>query len=80
MIIGKVIMPDGEEYFSAFDAETGEKLAPWTDGDTREEVLQGIALWREANRRIDAGESPAALMNTSGVREDATLAEIAARI
>lgn len=38
IVVTEVIMND-DVYFSAFNAETGEKVAPWTDADTPEEVM-----------------------------------------
>jgi len=40
--VREVFLPDGEKYFSLFD-KSGDKVAPWADSDSIEELLQCLA-------------------------------------
>jgi len=40
--VREVFLPDGEKYFSLFD-KNGDKVAPWADSDSVEELLQALA-------------------------------------
>jgi len=39
--VRQVFMPDGTSYFSLFNKE-GDKVAPWSDSDSVEELLECI--------------------------------------
>ena len=41
--VRKVYMPDGTYYFSLFNEE-GDKVAPWSDSDSLEELLECLKL------------------------------------
>lgn len=41
VIIREVVMPE-DTYFAAFNAETGEKVAPWADSDTSQGVMDAL--------------------------------------
>lgn len=42
LVIVEVLLPEGERYFAMFDVRTGEKVAPWSDSDTSEGVMDAL--------------------------------------
>lgn len=43
LIIAEVVLPNEEgSYFALFDTRSGEKVAPWADADTPEEVMDAL--------------------------------------
>ena len=43
LVVTKIVMPD-DEYWALVNVETGEKVAPWSDADTPEDVIIAISL------------------------------------
>ena len=41
--VHQVFMPDGTSYFSLFNME-GDKVAPWADSDSLEELLECVKV------------------------------------
>jgi hypothetical protein len=41
--VRQVFMPDGTSYFSLFNKE-GDKVAPWADSDSIEELLERVEV------------------------------------